>query len=100
MTLERLMRELGVNDPTTFKLWLDEERVYLKSLLHEPAEETLQMEYWQRLVNLAGSRYVLIQLSTAKCISTGPVKRLCIVSIMQRRMSHICDISVTCNNYM
>ena len=42
----------------------------------------------------------LIQLSTAKCISTGPVKRLCIVSIMQRRMSHNCDISVTCNNYM
>ena len=60
MTLERLMRKLGVNDPATFKLWLDEERVYLKSLLHEPAEETLQMEYWQQLVNLAGSRYVSI----------------------------------------
>ncbi|KIM59405.1 hypothetical protein SCLCIDRAFT_126248 [Scleroderma citrinum Foug A] len=55
-TLERLMRELGVNDPTTFKLWLDKERVYLKSLLWEPAEETLQMEYWEWLVNLSGSR--------------------------------------------
>jgi len=41
-----------------------------------------------------------IQLSMAKCISTGPVKSLCIVSIMQRWMSHICDISVTFNNYM
>jgi len=59
-TLEWLMRKLGVNDPMTFKLWLDEERMYLKSLLQEPAEETLQMEYWQRLVNLSGSRYVSI----------------------------------------
>ncbi|KAI5985372.1 hypothetical protein EDD15DRAFT_2390180 [Pisolithus albus] len=55
-TLERLMRELGVSDPLIFRQWLDEERVYLKSLLQEPAEETLQMEYWQRLVNLAASR--------------------------------------------
>ncbi|KAI6138184.1 hypothetical protein BKA82DRAFT_4333280 [Pisolithus tinctorius] len=55
LTLERLMRELGVSDPDTFKLWLDEEREYLGSLLREPVEETLQMEYWQRLVNLAGS---------------------------------------------
>ena len=60
MTLERLMHELGVNDPMTFKLWLDEEHVYLKSLLWEPAEEMLQMEYWQWLVNLSGSRYVSI----------------------------------------
>ncbi|KAI6011801.1 hypothetical protein BKA83DRAFT_4466713 [Pisolithus microcarpus] len=55
-TLEQLMCELGVSDPAIFRQWLDEERAYLKSLLREPAEETLQMEYWQRLVNLAGSR--------------------------------------------
>jgi len=60
MSLERLMHELGVSDPVTFKLWLDEERVYLKSLLCEPAKETLQMEYWQWLINLTGSRYVSI----------------------------------------
>ncbi|KAI6034650.1 hypothetical protein BKA83DRAFT_4470170 [Pisolithus microcarpus] len=58
-TLERLMRELRVSDPVTFKVWLDEERLYLKSLLHEPPEESLQMEYWQRLVNLAASRQAL-----------------------------------------
>ncbi|KAI6142083.1 hypothetical protein BKA82DRAFT_28431 [Pisolithus tinctorius] len=55
LTLERLMHELGVSDPDTFKLWLDEECEYLGSLLCEPVEETLQMEYWQWLVNLAGS---------------------------------------------
>ncbi|KAI6116970.1 hypothetical protein EDD17DRAFT_1477623 [Pisolithus thermaeus] len=55
-TLDRLMCKLRVSDLAIFKLWLDEERVYLKSLLHELPEETLQMEYWQRLVNLAASR--------------------------------------------
>ncbi|KIK21581.1 hypothetical protein PISMIDRAFT_12206 [Pisolithus microcarpus 441] len=40
-------------------IWLDEERLYLKSLLCEPPEESLQMEYWQRLVNLAASRQAL-----------------------------------------
>lgn len=70
-TLERLMRELGVSDPATFKLWLDEERVYLKSLLREPAEETLQMEYWQRLVSLEGSRKSLeTVLSTWTVVTT------------------------------
>ncbi|KAI5981599.1 hypothetical protein EDD15DRAFT_2391694 [Pisolithus albus] len=55
-TLEQLMCELGVSDPAVFRQWLDKERVYLKSLLWEPVEETLQMEYWQQLVNLTGSR--------------------------------------------
>ncbi|KAI6011812.1 hypothetical protein BKA83DRAFT_4474400 [Pisolithus microcarpus] len=50
---------LGVSDLATFKVWLDEERLYLKSLLCEPPEESLQMEYWQRLVNLAASRQAL-----------------------------------------
>ncbi|KAI5992259.1 hypothetical protein EDC04DRAFT_2911220 [Pisolithus marmoratus] len=55
-TLEQLMRKLGVSDPMTFRVWLDEEHVYLKSLLCEPVEEMLQMEYWQWLVNLDRSR--------------------------------------------
>ncbi|KAI5994770.1 hypothetical protein EDD15DRAFT_2195902 [Pisolithus albus] len=64
-TLERLMRELG---------WLDEERVYLKSLLREPVEETLQMEYWQRLVNLVASRNKLETiLSTWTVITTDNI---------------------------
>ncbi|KAG1819866.1 uncharacterized protein BJ212DRAFT_1446161 [Suillus subaureus] len=33
-----------------FESWLEEEKVYLKGLTQEPEEETLQMEYWQRLV--------------------------------------------------
>ncbi|KIK16156.1 hypothetical protein PISMIDRAFT_113928, partial [Pisolithus microcarpus 441] len=63
-TLEQLMCELRVSDPAIFRQWLDEERAYLKSLLQEPAEETLQMEYWQRLVNLVGSRYTILSTWT------------------------------------
>ncbi|KIO01172.1 hypothetical protein M404DRAFT_28898 [Pisolithus tinctorius Marx 270] len=76
LTLERLMCELGVSDPDTFKLWLDEEREYLGSLLREPVEETLQMEYWQRLVNLAGSRDTRKDIST--CPWASPTARLTI----------------------
>ncbi|KAI5991914.1 hypothetical protein EDD15DRAFT_2388404 [Pisolithus albus] len=76
-TLQRLMRELGVSDPVTFKIWLDEERLYLKSLLREPPEETLQMEYWQRLVNLAASRQELETILSTWTVVTaqnvGPI---------------------------
>ncbi|KIK15125.1 hypothetical protein PISMIDRAFT_16727 [Pisolithus microcarpus 441] len=73
-TLEQLMHKLGVSDPATFKLWLDEECVYLKSLLCEPVEEILQMEYWQWLVSLKGSRKSLeTVLSTWTVVTTHNV---------------------------
>ncbi|KAI6020725.1 hypothetical protein BKA83DRAFT_4464456 [Pisolithus microcarpus] len=71
VTLERLMCELGVSDPVIFRQWLDEEHVYLKSLLQEPAEETLQMEYWQWLVNLAASRQDLETILSTWTIVTA-----------------------------
>ncbi|KAG1731798.1 hypothetical protein EDD22DRAFT_852830 [Suillus occidentalis] len=55
-TLPKLMAELGVTDESVFDAWLAEERNYLMSLTQEPEHETLHMEYWQRLVNLSGSR--------------------------------------------
>lgn len=57
-TLPKLMAELGVTDESVFDAWLAEERSYLMSLTQEPEHETLHMEYWQRLVNLSGSRCV------------------------------------------
>jgi hypothetical protein len=50
--LPKLMQDIGVVDTSVFELWLEEEKAYLKGLTREPDEETLQMEYWQRLVNL------------------------------------------------
>ncbi|KAG1881001.1 hypothetical protein F4604DRAFT_1879890 [Suillus subluteus] len=48
--LPNAMRDLGVTDVGVFESWLEEEKAYLKGLTREPEEETLQMEYWQRLV--------------------------------------------------
>jgi hypothetical protein len=54
-TLPQAMYDLGVTDRHVFHEWLEEEKTYLKRLQKEPEEETLQMEYWQKLVNLYGS---------------------------------------------
>ncbi|KAG1888193.1 hypothetical protein F4604DRAFT_1877353 [Suillus subluteus] len=40
-TLPRLMQDLGLTDESVFERWIEEEK---------PENETLQMEYWQRLV--------------------------------------------------
>jgi hypothetical protein len=57
-TLPKLMQDLGIGDDSMFESWLEEEKAYLNGLSREPEEETLQMEYWQRLVNLNASRWV------------------------------------------
>ncbi|KIN92747.1 hypothetical protein M404DRAFT_172701, partial [Pisolithus tinctorius Marx 270] len=48
--------ELGVTTDTEFTTWLQEERSDLEGLEMEPLNETLQMEYWQALVNLEASK--------------------------------------------
>ncbi|KAF7367088.1 hypothetical protein MSAN_00968300 [Mycena sanguinolenta] len=51
--LQEAMANLGVESRSVFKEWLKKEKEYLKSLTKELAHETLQMEYYQKLVNLA-----------------------------------------------
>jgi len=53
------MNDLGVSDARVFEDWLEEEKVYLLGLQTEPMHETLQMEYWQKLLNLQASEYVM-----------------------------------------
>ncbi|KAJ7018839.1 hypothetical protein C8F04DRAFT_1214492 [Mycena alexandri] len=50
--LQQTMASLGVETRSVFETWLQKEKVYLASLKKEPAHETLQMEYYQKLVNL------------------------------------------------
>ncbi|KAJ7075730.1 hypothetical protein B0H15DRAFT_791447 [Mycena belliarum] len=50
--LEQAMRDLGVQTKDTFVEWLAREKECLLSLKREPLEETLAMEYYQKLVNL------------------------------------------------
>ena len=54
------MAEQGIETEATFNSWLAEEKTYLLSLSKEPIQETLEMEYYQRLVNLNASQYVVI----------------------------------------
>lgn len=52
------MHDLGVSNTNVFEDWLEEEKAYLLGLQKEPLEETLQMEYWQKLLYLQGSECV------------------------------------------
>ncbi|KAI6125686.1 hypothetical protein EDD16DRAFT_1703175 [Pisolithus croceorrhizus] len=62
-TLPRLMDELGITNASVFSAWLLEEKEYLAARSREPKEETLQMEYWQKLVNLDVSQKHLNDLA-------------------------------------
>jgi hypothetical protein len=52
------MKDLGITDDRVFETWIQEERTYLQGLKKEPVDETLQMEYYQRLINLWASESV------------------------------------------
>lgn len=43
---------LGIESKDTFASWLAAEKACLEGLATEPLEETLAMEYYQKLVNL------------------------------------------------
>ncbi|KAJ7707057.1 hypothetical protein B0H14DRAFT_3643874 [Mycena olivaceomarginata] len=49
--LQDAMRSLNVESRDVFETWLAKEKQYLRSLSKEPMEETLEMEYYQKLVN-------------------------------------------------
>ncbi|KAJ6547650.1 hypothetical protein B0H19DRAFT_1212174 [Mycena capillaripes] len=51
------MRRLGVESRDIFETWLKNEKAYLRTLSKEPLEETMEMEYYQKLVNLQDAEY-------------------------------------------
>ncbi|KAJ6451575.1 hypothetical protein C8R45DRAFT_1124599 [Mycena sanguinolenta] len=52
-TLRDAMCRLNVQSTVEFEEWLEKEKTHLRGLLKEPLQETLEMEYYQKLVNLA-----------------------------------------------
>ncbi|KAJ7918559.1 hypothetical protein B0H13DRAFT_2321316 [Mycena leptocephala] len=50
-SLHDAMRELGVQSRDEFEAWRAKEKAHLRTLSKEPPEETLEMEYYQKLVN-------------------------------------------------
>jgi hypothetical protein len=57
-TLRATMRELGVESRDVFEMWRAREKAHLRTLSKEPKEETLEMEYLQKLINLRDAQYV------------------------------------------
>lgn len=50
------MHDQNIANTSVFHDWLAEEKVYLEGLSREPILESLEMEYWQKLVNLGASQ--------------------------------------------
>ncbi|KAJ7260849.1 hypothetical protein B0H12DRAFT_1013808 [Mycena haematopus] len=61
-SLRAAMRDLHVESRDEFEEWLAKEKAHLRTLSKEPLEETLEMEYYQKLVNLgeAGERMTAV----------------------------------------
>ena len=54
--LIKQMNDQNIANTSVFQDWLAEEKAYLEGLSREPLLETLEMEYWQKLVNLGASQ--------------------------------------------
>lgn len=57
-TVTKLMASQGILDPAVFSTWLEEEREFLEGLKKEPEDETLEIEYYQKLTAYYKSQYV------------------------------------------
>ncbi|KAI0038697.1 hypothetical protein FA95DRAFT_1505189 [Auriscalpium vulgare] len=73
--LAKAMRDLGIEDATTFEAWRAEEKEYLANLQKEPLVETLEMEYVVRLAGYYKSRCVAAtnvwQAAAPNCDAVG-----------------------------
>ncbi|KAG1719798.1 hypothetical protein EDD22DRAFT_983278 [Suillus occidentalis] len=58
INLSEVMWDLDITDVSVFDQWITDEKEYLQGLKSEPEHETLQMEYWQKLINLTASHEV------------------------------------------
>ncbi|KAG6877118.1 hypothetical protein C0992_010769 [Termitomyces sp. T32_za158] len=75
--LEKQMADQGVAGVDTFKCWLAEEKQYLQGLSREPVQETLQMEYYEKLVNLEASKKTLDKAQSKWLVITTETHSAC-----------------------
>jgi hypothetical protein len=52
------MKSLSVSTHDVFEAWLEKEKEYLRAMKKEPLEETLEMEYYEKLVQYNNSEWV------------------------------------------
>ncbi|KIK15115.1 hypothetical protein PISMIDRAFT_16753 [Pisolithus microcarpus 441] len=87
-----IMDDLGIMDVSVFRRWLSEENEYLTAHSCKPEEETLQMEYWQKLVNMDASWKHLSDLTwtvaTLSSAATSSFIQKDIAATMHKEMMH------------
>jgi hypothetical protein len=71
------MRDLGVESRDVFEIWLEKEKAHLAKLSKEPVEETLEMEYYQKLVNLRDAECVPSIVFPSSLLDSSPQGARC-----------------------
>ncbi|KAK0447956.1 hypothetical protein EV421DRAFT_1889433 [Armillaria borealis] len=95
--LQHTMAQQGIDSEEVFHWWLAEERDYLTKLQGEPVEETLQMEYFEKLVSLFQSQAKLDQARAVWTVDTpetltGPIRdRTQSIENARRHAQEKCD---------
>ncbi|KAF8144404.1 hypothetical protein K438DRAFT_1992863 [Mycena galopus ATCC 62051] len=70
--LHAAMKSLGVTARDEFTAWLGKEKQYLRMLTKEPVQETLEMEYYQKLVNYRDSEERVGSIQTVSWMQFVP----------------------------
>ncbi|KAF7979794.1 hypothetical protein HWV62_40842 [Athelia sp. TMB] len=73
--LEISKAALGIAGESPFESWLAEEKEYLRGLKKEPPQETLTMEYHQRLTHLWHCEEILRAIRSVQFHTTDPTTR-------------------------
>ncbi|KAJ7020575.1 hypothetical protein C8F04DRAFT_1317247 [Mycena alexandri] len=103
--LEETMRQLNIESKDDFVGWLAAEMAALKNLMWEPIQETLQMEYYQKLVTLADVEtrrietqrhhalelHLEIRLDTARWVPGSERYKVARVMVVKRRYQRALD---------
>ncbi|KAI6018897.1 hypothetical protein BKA83DRAFT_4464818 [Pisolithus microcarpus] len=86
--LPNLKRDLSIDDDDSiFYRWLEEEKEYLEGLSREPPEETLHMEYWQRLGKFEASRVTRWNETLRRHAQENYDKDLLVVQELERKLN-------------
>ncbi|KAI6027836.1 hypothetical protein BKA83DRAFT_4471322 [Pisolithus microcarpus] len=85
--LPSLKHDLSINDDSIFYKWLEEEKEYLEGLSHEPPEETLHMEYWQRLGKFEASRVTRRNETVRRHVQENYDKDLLVVQELEHKLN-------------
>ncbi|KAJ6476159.1 hypothetical protein C8R45DRAFT_1054631 [Mycena sanguinolenta] len=86
----KTMQELGVESRDEFGRWRAMEKAHLRTLSKEPEEETLEMEYLQKLINLRDAEYV----DAAKATRRIEAQRRHALEVQTKALAAVHDLEV------